>query len=121
MSAQGILFGAFYGIAADRYGRRPILAIALVGIIMSAAWTQLVCEWNPDSCQVRVPKTNFVVKIKVFWSDIFPVKLTWVSSVFQLVGGGSLVVNAMVLVMVADITPDEKRCVSFLQVYWFVA
>jgi hypothetical protein len=29
--------------------------------------------------------------------------------IFQLVGGGNLVVNAMVFAMVADVTPEEKR------------
>lgn len=50
----------------------------------------------------------------MFWPRVFPARLTWLSVVFQLVGGGTLVVNAMVFAMVADVTPEEKRLVSLL-------
>lgn len=45
-SAPGILFGVFYGMAADRFGRRPVLGLALLGITVSAVWTQVVCKYN---------------------------------------------------------------------------
>lgn len=42
-TAPGIVFGVFYGMAADRFGRRPVLGLALVGITLAAVWTQVVC------------------------------------------------------------------------------
>jgi hypothetical protein len=45
----------------------------------------------------------------VFWPHVFPTRLTWLSVIFQLVGGGNLVVNAMIFAMVSDVTPEEKR------------
>ncbi|KAL3708379.1 hypothetical protein TMatcc_006363 [Talaromyces marneffei ATCC 18224] len=86
-TAPGILFGVFYGMAADRFGRRPVLALALVGITLAAVWTQVV----------------------LFWPTVFPTRLTWLSVVFQVAGGGTLVVNAMIFAMVSDIVPEEKR------------
>lgn len=47
----------------------------------------------------------------VFWSNVFPVRLTWISTIFYLIGGGELVMSAMIFTMVADIAPEEKRCV----------
>lgn len=44
-TAPGILFGVFYGMAADRFGRRPVLGLALVGILLAAVWTQVVCMY----------------------------------------------------------------------------
>lgn len=44
-TAPGILFGVFYGMAADRFGRRPVLGLALVGITLAAFWTQVVCMY----------------------------------------------------------------------------
>ncbi|EED21287.1 adenylate cyclase, putative [Talaromyces stipitatus ATCC 10500] len=94
-TAPGILFGVFYGMAADRFGRKPVLALALVGITLAAIWTQVV----------------------LFWPTVFPTRLTWLSVVFQLAGGGNLVVNAMIFAMVSDITPEEKRASKFFRLY----
>ena len=33
-----------YGIAADRFGRRPILLLFIVGYILGDTWVKLVCE-----------------------------------------------------------------------------
>lgn len=44
----GILFGVFYGMAADRYGRRPILVLALAGMTMATAWAQMICTIYPS-------------------------------------------------------------------------
>lgn len=47
--------------------------------------------------------------VAVFWPNVFAARLTWISVVFLLVGGGTLVSRAMIFVIVADITPEEKR------------
>ncbi|KAF3391838.1 hypothetical protein DPV78_010707 [Talaromyces pinophilus] len=94
-TAPGILFGVFYGMAADRFGRRPVLGLALVGITLAAVWTQVV----------------------LFWPTVFPTRLTWLSVVFQLAGGGTLVVNAMIFAMISDIVPEEKRASKFFRLY----
>lgn len=52
----------------------------------------------------------------MFWPTVFPPRLTWLSVVFQLVGGGTLVANAMIFAMVADISPEEKRWDFYI--YW---
>ncbi|OKL63828.1 hypothetical protein UA08_01092 [Talaromyces atroroseus] len=94
-TAPGILFGAFYGMAADRFGRRPVLLLSLIGITLAAIWSQVV----------------------LFWPTVFSTRLTWISVVFLLFGGGTLVARAIIFVVVADITPEEKRASKFFRLY----
>ncbi|KAL1962388.1 hypothetical protein VTN77DRAFT_9727 [Rasamsonia byssochlamydoides] len=91
----GILLGIFYGIMADRYGRRLVLALALAGLTVGVAWTEMV----------------------LWWSDVFPVKLTWLSSAFSLAGGGPIVGNSLIFVVAADVTPEEQRASNFFCLY----
>lgn len=35
-----------YGIIADKYGRRPVLFLALFGAVIQTAWILLVCKQN---------------------------------------------------------------------------
>lgn len=57
-TAPGILFGVFYGMAADRFGRRPVLGLALVGITLAAVWTQVVCMYNSSTLSEFKPLAN---------------------------------------------------------------
>ena len=43
-----------------------------------------------------------------------PLQLTWLSSVFYLIGGGPIVAAAIGITMVSDIAPPEKRTTIFL-------
>lgn len=52
-TAPGILFGVFYGMAADRFGRKPVLGLALVGITLAAVWTQVVCTSTISTLKVK--------------------------------------------------------------------
>lgn len=52
-TAPGILFGVFYGMAADRFGRRPVLGLALMGLTLAAVWTQVVCMYKSLVIGVR--------------------------------------------------------------------
>lgn len=47
--------------------------------------------------------------ILVFWSDVLPVKLTWLSSVIYLIGGGQAIGLTMVFVVISDISTDDQR------------
>lgn len=41
--SAGVLLAIPYGVLADRYGRKNILVLTLVGLTLSFAWIQLVC------------------------------------------------------------------------------
>ena len=48
----------------------------------------------------------------VLWfQDVFPVRLLWLESIGQLIGGGNPVVIALLLSMLADATTEEERYV----------
>ncbi|ORY57232.1 major facilitator superfamily transporter [Pseudomassariella vexata] len=89
-------FAAFpWGIAADRFGRKPVFALGLIGLTLNLIWAVLV-----------------------LWFDkIFPVQLMWLGSVCLLLGGGNAVLPAVLLTMVSDVVPEEKRAVAFLRTH----
>ena len=72
-----------YGGLADSCGRRPIYAMALVGMIL-----------NYDEGH--------------FW-NIFPIQAVWLTSLFRAIGGGTYVILALNMTMVADLCSDETR------------
>lgn len=44
-----------------------------------------------------------------WWPNVFPVRLTWLSSCFQLIGGGSAVLSSMVFSILSELVPEEYR------------
>lgn len=47
--------------------------------------------------------------VPVYFSNIFPVWTIWFGSAFQLIGGSSSVMTAMLYTMGADVTPVADR------------
>ncbi|EUC43341.1 hypothetical protein COCMIDRAFT_101075 [Bipolaris oryzae ATCC 44560] len=87
----GLLLAVPFGTLADRIGRKWIFAASLVGIVLSCAWTLLIC-----------------------YLKTLPLQLTWFSSAFLVIGGGAFVAMAIGLTMISDIAPPEKRTTIFL-------
>ncbi|KXJ85908.1 major facilitator superfamily domain-containing protein [Microdochium bolleyi] len=93
-AAVGCLAAMPWGIAADKYGRRFVLAICLYSSALSMA-----------------------IFILVAWfSDVVPVKLIWTSSLTGLIGGGNAVVMASLSGMLADVLPEAERAVGFMRI-----
>lgn len=87
----GILMAIPYGIVGDRYGRKVMFIVCMVGILLTQLFYLLVC-WR---------------------SDIFPVRLTWAASIFTLIGGGSVILNGIVFAMLSDVSPEASRSTVF--------
>ncbi|KAI1425755.1 major facilitator superfamily domain-containing protein [Xylaria sp. FL1777] len=90
-----------WGLAADKIGRKPIVAVAMTGLLMG----------------------SLIELAVVYWNNVFPITAIWASSVGQLIGGGSGVLIAVVLSMIADATTEEDsyrvsdRAIAFLRTH----
>ncbi|KHO01274.1 MFS transporter [Metarhizium album ARSEF 1941] len=80
-----------YGIIADKYGRRPVLFLALFGAVLQTAWILLV---------LGVPK-HFSV-----WSILY-------GNMAYFIGGGGQMAAAMVWTLLADAIPMAERTSVF--------
>lgn len=82
----GILLAVPFGALADKWGRKWILALSLMGVQLGCAWILLICYFRS-----------------------LPLQLTWFSSAFFVIGGGPIVATAIAITMVSDVVPPEKR------------
>lgn len=104
----GLLLAVPFGTLADRIGRKWIFTASLVGIVLSFAWTLLICEyWQGTNLGCG---TDF----ETGYFKSLPLQLVWFSSAFTLIGGGAFVTVALALTMLADIAPAEHRTTIFL-------
>ncbi|KAJ4263465.1 hypothetical protein NW762_006284 [Fusarium torreyae] len=76
-----------YGIVADKYGRRLVLFLSVLGCFLQTFWIMMV----------------------LFFPNIFSVWAVLAGSVFFLIGGGSTMAVAMVYTIVADVVPVSER------------
>ncbi|KAK5988259.1 Efflux pump ustT-like protein [Cladobotryum mycophilum] len=83
-----------YGILADKYGRRPILCLALLGCVINQIWLFVVLLF-PDNLSI--------------WSIIF-------SGLSYFVGGGVPIANAIIYTLVTDVTPASERSTIFSRI-----
>ncbi|KAJ5205015.1 uncharacterized protein N7498_005894 [Penicillium cinerascens] len=83
----GILLLLPFGILADRWGRKPVLYLSVLGVLLSETWIRLVC----------------------YFSDFMPLRMVWLSGLWRMIGGGDQVASNVCLVMVADIFSEEER------------
>ncbi|KAI0109038.1 major facilitator superfamily domain-containing protein [Nemania sp. FL0031] len=84
-----------WGIAADKVGRKPVVAVAMSGLLTGALIELAV----------------------IYWSDVFPITAIWASAAGQFIGGGNGVLIAVVLSMIADTTSEEDRAIAFLRTH----
>ncbi|KAJ5623363.1 MFS transporter [Penicillium lividum] len=89
----GVVLAVPYGLLADRWGRKPVVLMSIMGILLSMTFTLLVCG---------------------LW-QIFPLRLVWLSPVFTILGGGAPVLFSMILTMIADVMPENERATAFFR------
>lgn len=86
----GIVIGFPFGIAADRYGRKPVLLICVFGLVI-AVGSVLAVSW--------------------FWW-IFPLRLVWAAWFLTIIGGGPTVLMSTVFSMLTDLSDASDRYVT---------
>ncbi|KAA8571033.1 hypothetical protein EYC84_000399 [Monilinia fructicola] len=83
------------GSFGDRYGRRKIMALSLIGVGLSLVEIFVVCAF---------PKT-------------FDLRWVWLSSVFLLCGGGLYSSAAFMFAMASSLIPEDTRSYAFYYIF----
>lgn len=91
----GVVAAFPWGMAADRLGRRPVAAIALVGLAIGVFWIMTI----------------------LWFSNIFPVIMITTGSLWRFLGGGNAVLVAILLSMISDVIPEDKRAAAFMRIH----
>ncbi|KAF3937485.1 hypothetical protein ABW19_dt0204557 [Dactylella cylindrospora] len=90
-----LLLAIPYGYYADKRGRRFVLFLTELGLILAMAWILLVC-YN--------------------WETI-PIQAVWGTGVFRIIGAGPAVAFAMIMSMVADVSSETSRSRNFYKLF----
>lgn len=113
----GILLALPYGVLSDHWGRRPVIYLGVVGLLLGEVWVRLVGKL--ESLNHPYPRFLNEMLIKgdssiALWSNVLPLRLIWLTGLFRVIGGGDQVVVSIALVMVADIFSEEERYAGFI-------
>lgn len=71
-----------------RIGRKTIFLLTIVGMVLMDLWL-----------------------IAVVWFTL-PIRLIWLGTVFQIIGGGNTVLGSMLYAMISDVASDDDRWVQ---------
>ncbi|CAG8907285.1 unnamed protein product [Penicillium egyptiacum] len=89
----GLLLSLPYGILSDHWGRKPVLCLCLLGLILGELWVIIVC----------------------IWSNYIPLRMVWLSSLFKIIGGGDPVISTIVCVIIADVFSENERSTALFR------
>ncbi|KAG8166864.1 hypothetical protein KVR01_002553 [Diaporthe batatas] len=81
----GLVLALWFGVLADKQGRRRVLFLSLVGQVLAAFWVLFIC-----------------------WLEL-PLRPMWLSSIFLIIGGGSTVTGAVCMMIITDSSPEKYR------------
>ncbi|KAH9214752.1 major facilitator superfamily domain-containing protein [Leptodontidium sp. 2 PMI_412] len=87
----GLTFAFPFGILADKIGRKPVYMISMVGTVLYLTSTMAILR---------------------FWR-IIPIHLIIFCSIFQVIGGGTQVLLAVLYSIAADVESSENRASAF--------
>ncbi|KGO74874.1 Major facilitator superfamily domain, general substrate transporter [Penicillium italicum] len=89
----GLLLSLPYGVMADRWGRKPLVYLSMLGILLGEIWIRIVC----------------------LWPTVIPLRMVWLSALFKIIGGGDQVLTAIALVIVADVFSEDERSTALFR------
>ncbi|KAM0816493.1 putative Major facilitator superfamily (MFS) profile domain-containing protein [Seiridium cardinale] len=89
-TALAILLAIPYGVLSDKIGRRKVMILATIGVVLNDTWIRLV-----------------------YWFPNLPIRLVWLSGIWQMIGAGAPTLTSIVYAQVADVCPVEQRPVAF--------
>ncbi|KAK1969086.1 putative MFS transporter [Colletotrichum sublineola] len=81
----GLVLAIWFGVLADKQGRRRFFFLSLVGQVLGSCWVLFIC-----------------------WAEL-PLRLVWLSSAFLVIGGGSTVTGAISMMIITDASPEKYR------------
>ncbi|KAJ5108505.1 MFS general substrate transporter [Penicillium angulare] len=90
----GIILSVPYGVLADRWGRKPVLLLGMLGVLLGEFWVRFVC----------------------LYSNVLPLRLVWLSGVWRIIGGGDITLSSTALVMIADRFPQEEMATALFRI-----
>nr|POE54174.1 efflux pump ustt [Quercus suber] len=88
-----LLLAVPFGWAADKYGRKPVFALSVLSLTLAALWINTV----------------------LWFFQLFAIRLTWLSTLSSLLGGGNPVFTGLFYVILSDVTTSTKRTALFLR------
>lgn len=103
----GLVLAMYFGVLADTRGRSAVLFWSMAGQLLGMSWLLMICASlclsdlclrNPDLCWLG-------------WLEL-PLQLTWLSSLFLVIGGGGTVTSAVSMMVLTDSTSEDNRSVN---------
>ncbi|KAJ8067506.1 hypothetical protein OCU04_004849 [Sclerotinia nivalis] len=91
-SLPGMFMAVPYGLLADKIGRKPVFALAILGILLSLL---------------------FEVFIMTEWM-MLPIRVVWFAPFLQFIGGGEKTAAAIFYAIISDVTTQSERANAFL-------
>ncbi|KXJ88444.1 major facilitator superfamily domain-containing protein [Microdochium bolleyi] len=90
----GLLTTVPYGMVADRWGRKPVFVLGMVGYTLSIAWQMFVLYLGP----------------------VVPTGLILCSFLFTFIGGSASTLSAMMFTSISDVVPAGDRANVYFMV-----
>ncbi|KAF4506574.1 hypothetical protein G6O67_006643 [Ophiocordyceps sinensis] len=81
----GLVLAMYFGVLADTRGRSAVLFWSMAGQLLGMSWLLMIC-----------------------WLEL-PLQLTWLSSLFLVIGGGGTVTSAVSMMVLTDSTSEDNR------------
>ncbi|KAI0878294.1 major facilitator superfamily domain-containing protein [Hypoxylon argillaceum] len=89
-----LLLSILWSHVADSFGRKPVLLLATFALLVKYAYVQLIC-WLSGSVSL---------------------KLTWLSALYTVFGGGLATANAITYTMISELFQERDRASVFFKV-----
>lgn len=109
-----IIMSLPYGVLSDHWGRKPVMYLGIVGLLLGEVWIRLVGKSGRLNSPLvskhkRDAHHGYLTCPIALWSNVLPLRLVWLSGLFRIIGGGAQVITSVVLVMIADVFSEEER------------